>query len=72
MITIEVTPSDLSEIVRVLNIKVRGDRERAGLLITGLVGIPHDATHPNWELARSFFKQARELNALAKRLEDQV
>ena len=72
MTTIEVTPSDLSEIVRVLKIKAAIDRERAELLIKRLVGVPFSDTHPNRDLAQAFIKQAHKLSTLAVRLEGQI
>ena len=72
MTTIEVTPFDLNEIVRVLRIKACEDYERARLLLEGCWVFPTNDTNPNRALAQAFFKQARDLKALAEKLEDQI
>ena len=72
MTTIEVTPYDLNEIIRILKIKAQEDRERALILTRGLLSVPHNDKHPNRDLAQAFLEQSNEIKALAEKLEAQV
>ena len=72
MTTIEIAPSDLNDIIRILKIKANEDRERAVILTKGLFGVSHNDSHPNRDLAQAFADQATSIRALAERLEDQI
>ena len=72
MTTIEVTPSELREIIRTLKIKAHEDRERSILLTKGLLDVPHNDSHPNRDLAQAFRAEAVIISALAEKLGDQI
>lgn len=72
MTTIEVAPSELYIIAQILKHKAQNDRERSVLLTRGLLGVPHNDSHPNRDLAQAFLEQAKEFQNLAEKLEDQI
>ena len=82
MTTIDLTPTELQIIVVILKTKALEDRERAVLLTRELLGVPHNDTHPNRDLAQAFLEQSKdiqslaeqsnEIKAIAEKLEDQI
>ena len=60
-----ITPSDLIDIIHILRIRAREERERA---VTLVQSVKNEPAHPNHAIAECFISQATEIDALVERL----